>query len=725
MQLKKLTADTPDVIRLLEARHHDPFTVLGRHGGDRAGSIRVLVPRCRGAFIESDDRPMRRVGNTDLFEYSGDLRSIPRHHRIIIDADNGQRSSRYDPFTFGPLISTDELAQFNAGRHFAAQRILGANYRVEDGVAGTQFAVWAPNAVRVSVVGNFNDWDGRCHPMRKREESGVWELFIPELDSGVYRFELRQRDTGEILLKSDPYARRSELRPATASIVEAPSDHDWADGAWLAERAARDWRSAPLTIFEVHLGSWRRRPDGGFLDYRTLANELVAYVKELGFTHIELLPVSEHPLDESWGYQATGYFSPTSRFGSPDDFRWFIDHCHRHNIGVIVDWVPAHFPRDAHALARFDGTSLYEYHDPWKAEHKDWGTLVFNYERNEVRSFLISSALYWLREFHVDGLRVDAVASMLYLNFSRQAENWVPNRFGGHQNLEAVNFICELNDAVSRECSDCLMIAEESTDWRGVTEATSTGGLGFHLKWNMGWMHDTLNYVGKEAVHRKHHHDWLTFGPTFAFNENFVLPLSHDEVVHLKQSLYSKMPGDEWQQFANLRLLYTYQWSYPGKKLLFMGGEFAQAHEWNAVEPLDWSRLEHSNAAGIAALLGDLNGLQRTIPALSHWDCDSRGFEWIDGDDRDHSVIAYMRHAPGQTIVVALNFTPVVRFDYRIGVPHSGRYRELMNSDRACYGGSDVRNADFTDSEATPCHGRENSIRLTLPPLAGLILSIE
>jgi 1,4-alpha-glucan branching enzyme len=573
------TPDPADVLRLLEARHHDPFAVLGRHGDERSGSIRAFRPRCHAVFLETRERPMRRVGDTDLFEFSGDLQKISQHYRVIVDDDDGTTREECDAYSFGPVIAGIDLRRFNNGAHRTAQNILGANFRVIDGIEGVHFAVWAPNADRVSVVGEFNHWDGRCHPMRVRGQSGVWELFIPELESGPYKYEIRQRDSGAVLLKSDPYARCSELRPATASIICRSGQYRWRDDDWLRRRSKRNWREASFAVFEVHLGSWRRRENGEFLDYRTIATELATYVRGLGFTHVELLPVSEHPLDESWGYQTTGYFAPTSRFGSPDDFRWFVDHLHQQDIGVILDWVPAHFPRDAHALASFDGTSLYEYHDYRKAEHKDWGTLVFNYERDEVRSFLISNALYWLREFHIDGLRVDAVASMLYLNFSRQAENWVPNRFGGHQNLEAVDFVCELNNVVAEECPDCLMIAEESTDWQGVTGSTAAGGLGFHMKWNMGWMHDTLNFLGKDPIHRKFHQDWLTFAPTYAFDENFLLPLSHDEVVHLKRSLVSKMPGDAWQQLANLRLLFTYQWCFPGKQLLFMGGEFAQTTE--------------------------------------------------------------------------------------------------------------------------------------------------
>jgi len=718
---KKLTTDDEDVVRLLEARHHDPFSILGRHGSERNGFIRAFMPRCRSLHVESDDRPMTRVGNTDIFEFSGNLRGVPDHYHLLVENEHGHTWEMLDPYSFGPVIDEAELNSFNNGTHRAAQNMLGANRRCVDNIDGTLFAVWAPNADRVSVVGDFNEWDGRCHPLRVRGQSGVWELFFPGLVEGRYKFELRRREGGDVLLKSDPYAKFNELRPATANVIVEQGRYVWRDQEWLAKRGARDWQGTPLSIYEVHLGSWRRNSDGSFKDYRTLAGELVSYVKDLGFTHIELLPITEHPLDESWGYQTTGYFSPTSRFGSPDDFRWFVDHCHQHDIGVILDWVPAHFPRDAHALANFDGTNLYEYHDMRKAEHRDWGTLVFNYERDEVRSFLISSALYWLHEFHLDGLRVDAVASMIYLNFSRQAEDWVPNRYGGHQNLEAVDFICELNNAVDEECPGCLMIAEESTDWPGITASTSGGGLGFHLKWNMGWMHDTLNYLAKESIHRKHHQDWLTFAPVYAFDEKFMLPLSHDEVVHLKRSLFGKMPGDEWQKLANLRLLYTYQWCFPGKKLLFMGGEMAQTTEWDAGSTLQWQRCEESGPAGVARLLRDLNKLQQSAPAMTQWDFDKKGFEWIDGDDRDRSVIAFMRHAPGQTAIVVLNFTPVVRYDYRVGVPHAGNYIEVLNSDAACYAGSDVGNGGKVVSEKTGWHGHAQSLNLTLPPLAGVI----
>jgi 1,4-alpha-glucan branching enzyme len=603
--------------------------------------------------------------------------------------------------------------------------MLGAKQHVIGDVTGTLFAVWAPNAGRVSVIGDFNEWDGRCHPMRKHEAQGIWELFIPGVREGSYRFEIRNAQTGDLYIKTDPFARACEFRPGTASLVTGPAEHGWGDDAWERAKGDGGWHARPMSVYEVHLGSWRRNEDGSFMSYRRAAEELCSYVKHLGFTHIELMPIMEHPLDESWGYQTTGYFAPTSRFGSPDDFRAFVDHFHQNGIGVLLDWVPAHFPRDDHALAAFDGQALYEYHEPIKAGHPDWGTLVFNYERHEVRSFLISNAIYWLNEFHLDGLRVDAVASMLYLNFSREEGQWLPNRYGGNTNLEAVDFLRQLNEAVGHECPGCVMIAEESSAWPGVTRATTAGGLGFGLKWNMGWMHDTLDYLSKESVHRKYHQEMLTFGPLYAFNENFMLPLSHDEVVHLKKSLFGKMPGDEWQQFANLRLLFTYQWAYPGKQLLFMGGEFAQEEEWNSGTALSWERSREALPEGVASMLAELNRIQKQHTALSEWDCDGRGFEWLSGEDRDQSVISFLRRSESETLAVVLNFTPLPREHYRIPVPGGGVFTELFSSDDTRFGGSGISNPGELHSEHHPYHGREYSLCVTLPPLAGLILRYQ
>jgi 1,4-alpha-glucan branching enzyme len=709
-------------LRLAQGSHGDPFSVLGRHSCNGKEIFRCFLPRSRNAWIEDENQPMSRVGDSDLFEFLADTGKISARYRIIREDDSGYRHINHDPYSFWSMLNPDEMEAFNQGEHRCAQNLLGARRHSEDGVEGVIFAVWAPNAGRVSVVGDFNGWDGRCHPMRRHVSQGIWELFIPGLQQDRYKYEIRNARTSDICLKTDPYASACEYRPDTASLVPQEVGHGWLDGDWMRQRTAGDWGSKPMSVYEVHLGSWRLLPDGSFMGYRQLAQELCAYVKNLGFTHIELMPVMEHPLDESWGYQVTGYFAPTSRFGNPDDFRAFVDHFHQNGIGVLLDWVPAHFPRDEHALAAFDGEALYEYHHPLKAEHRDWGTLVFNFERREVLSFLISNAIYWLNEFHVDGLRVDAVASMLYLDFSRQAEQWVPNIYGGNENLEAVDFIKKLNNAVLEECPGCVMIAEESTDWPAVTGPTSEGGLGFGLKWNMGWMHDTLDYFSKEPVHRKYHQGLLTFGPMYVFNENFLSPLSHDEVVHLKKSLFGRMPGDEWQRFANLRLLFTFQWTYPGKQLMFMGGEFAQETEWDSGHSLPWSRSGEIYPAGVSGLLQDLNHLQAVHPALSQWDCDNRGFEWLNGDDAEQSVFSFIRNSESESLLVVLNFTPVPRTGYRIGVPGPGTYLEIFNSDDESYQGSGMGNRDPLDSEAAAHWGREHSLCLTLPPLAGIIL---
>ncbi len=711
-----------NILKLAGATHADPFSFLGRHKVGKREVFRCFIPRSCSVWVDNQSNTMTRIPDTDLFEFEGDFSQIPLHPKIIWETDDGRRVELHDPYCFPTTLSSQDMLQFQSGKNFRAQDLLGARqYELED-VNGTLFAVWAPSAVNVGVVGQFNEWDGRTHPMRFHPEFGIWELFVPGLTQGAYKYQIRNSETQETILKSDPFARWTEQRPATASLIPQATDHHWADSEWLQNRQQSNSLEKPISVYEVHIGSWRRKSDGGFLGYEELAHQLCDYIRRLGFTHIELLPMKEHPLDESWGYQSTGYFAPTSRHGKPDDFRAFVDHCHQQGIGVILDWVPAHFPRDEHALSRFDGTALFEYPDPWKAEQKDWGTLVFNYERSEVRSFLVSSALYWLQEFHLDGLRVDAVASMLYLDFSRQAEQWAPNRYGGNHNLEAIEFLRELNGAVRQHCPGCLMIAEESSDWHGVTHELDTGGLGFHLKWNMGWMHDTLNYMSKDPIHRKHHQDWLTFGPVYAFDENFILPLSHDEVVHLKKSLFGRMPGDEWQAFANLRLLYSYQWAYPGKQLLFMGGEFAQTGEWDSNTELPWSRSEEGSAEGIRHLLTALNRLQIDHPALTQWDCDARGFEWLDGNDAENSVISFLRNSREESLVVVLNFTPEPRNAYRIPLAEPGIYREVFNSDAAQFGGSDFLNSGNIESTTEELGGRAQSLQLNLPPLAAVIL---
>ena len=713
-----------DIQRILKARHHAPFGVLGRHPLDEATAVvRVFLPHAIAATIDDAALALQPVVEAPgLFEWQGPRESLPEHYRIDWTDAGGARHAVIDPYCFAPQLSDFDIYLINSGEHWHAYRVLGAHDHCVDGIDGTLFAVWAPGAERVSVVGDFNHWDGRCHPMQVRGGSGIWELFIPGLEAGtLYKFELRNRDTGAVLVKIDPYARRFERRPQTACITVGTSAYAWNDGEWLSKRSSLDWQHAPMSVYEVHLGSWQRDEHGEFLDYRTLADRLVEYVAETGFTHIELLPVTEHPLDASWGYQTTGYYAPTSRFGSPDDFRYMVDRLHQAGIGVLLDWVPGHFPRDDFALARYDGTALFEHEDPRLGEHRDWGTLIFNYGRNEVRNFLVSSAMFWVEEFHIDGLRVDAVASMLYLDYSREAGDWVPNKFGGRENLDAIDFLRDLNSTVQGQHPGTLIIAEESTAWPQVTRPPELGGLGFAMKWNMGWMHDILEYFKQDPVHRKYHHDQLTFGLLYAFTENFVLPFSHDEVVHGKRSLLYRMPGDEWQRFANLRLLYAFMYAYPGKKLLFMGCEFGQGDEWNFDGQLDWYVRQFPLHEGVRTLVRDLNRLYREHPALHSHDFEWQGFDWIDCHDAPQSVLSFVRRGGDRELVVLCNFTPVPRVDYRVGVPSGGAYREILNSDSEFYGGSNLGNAPVVLAEPTPWMGREFSLSLSLPPLGLLI----
>jgi 1,4-alpha-glucan branching enzyme len=709
--------------RIAGACHHQPHDVLGaQRWGDELLYLAYLPDSRRATALP--DRALTRVGDTDFFCWRGAWNeAIAREHWTLERQDGmGNLHRQVDPYGFAPSVDGAALGRFGGGNDCEAWRLLGAHPARYDGIDGIRFAVWAPNAERVSIVGQFCDWDGRRLPMRVMGGSGVWELFVPGMAIGtLYKFELRNRHTGAVELKSDPYARAGELRPATASIV-ADSRYDWGDAGWMQSRRERDWLHAPLSIYEVHAGSWQRHADGSMLGYRELAAQLVPYAQRLGFTHIELLPVTEHPLDDSWGYQTTGYFAPTSRHGSPDDLRYLIDECHRHGIGVLLDWVPGHFPRDAHGLARFDGTALYEYEDARKGEHRDWGTLIFNYERHEVRSFLLSSACYWLEQFHFDGLRVDAVASMLYLDFARGGD-FVPNRYGGRENLEAIDFLRALNAATHSRSPGTVVIAEESTAWPMVTRPVESGGLGFSMKWNMGWMHDTLDYFKLDPVYRRHHHNQLTFGMMYAYTENYVLPLSHDEVVHLKRSLLGRMPGDRWQQLANLRLLYTYMWTLPGKKLLFMGGEFGTPWEWDFRQALPWWLTDHAEHQGLQRELADLNRLYVSESALHRFDFEPQGFQWLECNDGANSVLTYLRGDGDRALLVALNFTPVPRNHYRIGVPHGGPWRELLNSDSVHYGGANLGNAPVLHADHTPWNGQPCSLLLTLPPLAGLILA--
>ena len=714
---------TPELRRLTEARHHDPFAVLGKHVIDNHIEIRAYIPDAAEVTVADGELPMERIPNTDLFEWHGEIsQKIPDHYRLIWRDINHREHIAHDPYSFPPQISDFDLHLFGEGKHWHAYRFLGAHPHEADGVAGVLFAVWAPNAERVSVLGDFNRWDGRQHPMRVRGGSGVWELFIPDLTPGVlYKYEIRNRFSGTILVKSDPYGQQFEIRPKTASQVTSASQYTWHDAQWLEQRKNLDWQHTPMSIYEVHLGSWQRQPEGEFFNYRELAQKLVEHVKKMGFSHIELLPITEHPYDPSWGYQTLGYYAPTSRFGTPDDFRYFIDYCHQHGIGVFLDWVPAHFPKDAHGLAQFDGSALYEHEDPRRGEHLDWSSLIFNYGRNEVKNFLLSSALYWLEEFHIDGMRLDAVASMLYLDYSRT--EWIPNQYGGRENLEAIDFLHQLNTVVHSTHPGVLMMAEESTSWPQVTRPIHVGGLGFDIKWNMGWMNDTLSYVSHDPVHRKYHHDMLTFSMLYAFTENFLLPFSHDEVVHGKQSILNKMPGDEWQKFANLRVLYTYMFSHPGKKLMFMGCEFGQGQEWNSAQILDWYVLDYPVHQGIQKLVTDLNRLYHNSPALYQYEFDWHGFEWIDCHDADQSVMSFLRKSDQETYIVIVNFTPVPHYNYRIGVPYPGSYQEIFNSDSEYYGGSNMGNGDhLIVADNLAWMDKSYSISITVPPLAGIIL---
>ncbi|MEZ5501479.1 MAG: 1,4-alpha-glucan branching protein GlgB [Halioglobus sp.] len=714
-----------DVERLLRGRHHDPFEVLGRHRVGNEWHIRALLPGTAEAevVIGGVRHAMDRLPDTDFFTYRTAQEAAP-DYQLRWRPGQGEWRQCADPYRFGPTVGDLDLHLFGQGRHVHVYRVLGAHCCEHEGVTGVRFATWAPNARRVSVVGDFNRWHGLSHTMRSRGPSGVWELFIPGLSQGEkYKFEMCDAN-GSLHLKSDPYGNRFELRPATASIVCPPTQFPWADQAWLEQRRQWDWQHAPISIYELHPGSWRRDAEGNFLNFRDMAQQLADYIAPLGFTHVELLPVTEHPLDDSWGYQTTGYFAPSQRFGSPDDFRFFVDFMHARGIGVILDWVPAHFPRDDHALARFDGTALYEHADPRKGEHSDWGTLIFNYGRNEVKNFLLASANYWLEEFHLDGLRVDAVASMLYLDYSRKDGEWEPNRYGGRENLEAIDFLRELNTLTHGRHPGTLTIAEESTAWPQVTRPTWVGGLGFSLKWNMGWMHDTLKYFAQDPIYRQYHHNQLTFGLIYAFTENFLLPFSHDEVVHGKLSLLSKMPGDAWQRFANLRLLYAYMFTYPGAKLLFMGCELAEPGEWRHHGQLTWELEQQPPHQGIQLVVGDLNRLYRAEPSLHRRDFDPAGFEWIDCHDSTQSVLSYVRRDGDNFLVVVLNFTPVVRPDYRIGVPRAGTYTEVFNSDSRFYGGSDVGNPLALRTEPLPWMRQAQSIALTLPPLGALVLRL-
>ena len=701
----------------------DPHAYLGAHAVKGGVMVRAYRPDAESIRVLPMGVELDQRDGNGVFEGVVKGAELPLEYELQVSYPAGDSYVLRDPYSFLPTLGELDVHLAGEGRHEELYARLGAHPRVVDGIAGVSFAVWAPNARSVSVVGDFNGWDGRLHPMRSLGASGIWEIFIPDLRSGMkYKFELRT-SRGKLRLKADPFAFRTEVPPRNASVV-FDSAYDWRDADWLAARESPLAR--PVSIYEVHLGSWRLNPLEGNrpLTYAELGEELAEYVSSLGFTHVELLPVMEHPYAPSWGYQVTGYFAATARFGSPDDFRAFVDRMHAAGIGVILDWVPAHFPKDDWALARFDGTALYEHEDPRRGEHPDWGTLVFNLGRNEVRNFLLASALYWLREYHADGLRVDAVASMLYLDYSRKEGEWVPNVHGGNEDLDAIEFLKQLNTVAHAREPGVLMAAEESTAWPGVSRPVDQGGLGFGLKWNMGWMHDTLAYLGRDPVHRRYHHDQLTFSLIYAFSENFVLPLSHDEVVHGKGSLLGRMPGDPWQRRANLRALYGYMWAHPGKKLLFMGGELGQEHEWSSDGSLDWHLLERAEHAGIQELVRDLNLRYRDEPALWEVDFEPSGFRWLEANDADANVIAFARFAAEstRTLVCICNFSPVSRPRYRVGLPRGGRWRELLNTDDERYGGGGVSNPGELAAEQKPWHEQPFSAELTLPALGVLWL---
>jgi len=721
--------DEAAIAALADGRHGDPFAILGPHTTPHGVAIRALRPGADTAeAIDASGKrltTMPRRHAVGFFEGLLDGESDPAQVYRLRFTRGSETWDEEDAYRFPPVLGDLDVYLLAEGTHRRVYERLGAHLEERLGVAGVSFAVWAPNASRVSVIGDFNHWDGRRHPMRKRHEVGVWEIFVPGVGAGaLYQYEILGSG-GELLpAKADPVGFAHEVPPAKASIVHGLPDWRWNDADWMEGRASRQSPSAPVSVYEVHLGSWRRNADGTLPTWRELGDQLIPYVRDLGFTHIECLPVSEHPFSGSWGYQPVGLFAPTSRFGPPEGFASFIDRCHQAGIGVLIDWVPAHFPSDAHGLGLFDGTNLYEHADPRQGFHRDWNTLIYNFGRREVANFLTANATFWLDRYHVDGLRVDAVASMLYLDYSREADDWVPNVHGGNQNLEAVAFLRTTTESVRRDAPGASTIAEESTAWPGVSRSIESGGLGFDFKWNMGWMHDTLDYIGHDPVHRRHHQGAIPFGIGYAFSENYVLPLSHDEVVHGKGSLIGRMPGDRWQKFANLRAYFGFMWAHPGKKLLFMGGEFAQEREWNHDTQLDWHLTDDPMHAGVQRLVRDLNRLYRSEPAMHELDCDPAGFEWIDASDSEGGVFAFLRHSSHREtpMLIVCHFTPVVRRDYRIGVPKAGAWVERLNSDAEAYGGSGVGNSGLVEAEATPSHGRPASLTLTLPPLSILVL---
>ncbi|NND39014.1 MAG: 1,4-alpha-glucan branching protein GlgB [Pseudomonadales bacterium] len=736
-QAVQTSIDRHELAALLDARHADIFSVLGMHRqpGGSGLLVRCLQPGASSVTVV-DKHSGKDVAVLDCTHESGFFegklgrRRKPFHYFLRVSYPDAELEIE-DCYRFASQLNENDLYLFCEGTQERAYHFLGSHPLTVDGVDGVNFAVWAPNASRVSVVGDFNHWDGRRHAMRKHPAAGVWEIFVPALQAGsVYKYEIVSAEGTVLPLKADPFAFAMQHSPANASKVAAVSAYNWADSAWMNRRRdVSQQYQQPLSIYEVHFASWRRNieRDGAYLDYRELADQLIPYALEMGFTHLQLMPVSEFPFDGSWGYQPIGLYAPTSRFGDADAFRYFVDQCHRNDLGVLLDWVPGHFPTDEHGLGRFDGSCLYEHEDPKQGFHPDWNTLIYNYSRAEVVSFLLSNALYWLDEFHIDGLRVDAVASMLYLDYGREAGEWIPNQHGGRENLAAMEFLRNVNARAYFNHPGIMMIAEESTAWPGVTKAVDENGLGFGFKWNMGWMNDTLSYMERDPIHRKFHHNEMTFGLLYGFSENFILPLSHDEVVHGKKSLLSKMPGDDWQKFANLRAYFGFMYSHPGKKLLFMGGELAQRDEWNHDRSLDWHLLEHAAHAGIKQLVADLNRIYRDAPALHQRDCDADGFRWLQEGSAEQSVFAYMRFGldGAEPALVVVNMTPNTYSDYEIGVPESGYYREIMNTDSSVYGGSNKGNSGGQHALHESFDGQPCKIKVCVPPLATLILLCE
>ncbi len=717
----------PAMIALQQGTLHDPFLVLGYQTSTNGKPlVREFLPQAEHVLFNGETT-MSRLQGTDFFEIPlSDKHVIGSHYSLKWQEKGSDHWVEVQsPYSFLPQVGELDLHLFSEGRHHHAYHFMGAHQKTIDEVEGCLFVLWAPNLKRVSVVGDFNGWDGKRHAMRAAGGSGVWELFIPGLQAGdYYKFELLTQND-QLLLKTDPYAKEMALRPETASRVVSADKYAWKDQKWLDARATFDWQHQPISIYELHAGSWQRPGHEQFYNWADLADRLIPYVKELGYTHIELMPITEHPLDQSWGYQVTGFYSPSARYGSPDQFRAFIDRCHQNDLGVILDWVPAHFPKDSFALARFNGNALYEHEDTRKGEHKEWGTLIFNYGLNEVRNFLLANALYWIEEFHIDGLRVDAVASMLYLDYDRDAGEWLPNEHGGRENLEAVSFLQDMNRIVHTSLPGVITMAEESTTWPMVTKPPEMGGLGFSMKWNMGWMNDNLDYIEQDPVHRKYHHNKLTFSQIYSYSENFVLPLSHDEVVHGKRSLYEKMPGDRWQKLANLRLFFAWQFAHPGKKLMFMGGELAQAEEWNEMAQLNWDAAADADRKSIRTLITDLNKRYTHESALHDLDFSHEGFTWIDCNDSEQSVLALLRNdRAGNHIICVFNFTPVPRENYRIGVPSASDYEEILNTDSFHYSGSNCGNPEIIKPQDTPWMNQQQSIELTLPPLAALYLKV-